>query len=196
MTYEEIVERVRKKSSICPECGCFISSLLDCCPACGYSTATSASTSRLNDSYCSADEFSTSLQRLNVMRDHYKSMGGNGATDSLMDKMARPYITRASYADLLDTELSPGTIMYTYDTNDLYTCNLNGVVQKIATNYINDNYTDYTSYYKAKNDALQAQQRTMRLYEDAIKAMKSYSGNKVAIDIIEEEIERVKDYYL
>ena len=185
MTYEEIVERVRKKSSICPECGCFISSLLDCCPACGYSISTSTSASRLNDSYCSADEFAERLRRLNAesavctaneLRDHYKSMGGNSATDSLMDKMARPYITMASYADLLDMELSPGTIVYTYDTNDLYTCNLNGVVQKIATNYINDNYTDYTAYYKAKTDALRAQQRTMRLYEDAIKAMKSYSG--------------------
>lgn len=225
MTYEEIVERVRKKSSICSECGCFISSLLDCCPACGWRAEKniSATDSYIRDS----------------LAESYRALGGNSVVEkiavqdartssyitSLYEKhskevsenldAARSYITCIpSSSQLGDIKGLPGQVLYCADTDRCYVYYKDYQWQQLydhipdigrpvtlykdnepfATEYVPD--VDYTSYYKAKTDALQAQQRTMRLYEDAIKAMKSYSGNKIALDILEEEIERVKDHYL
>ena len=67
MTHEEILERVKKKSTICPKCGCFVSSLLDCCPACGHKEIMGVCSA--TDSYKSA----------------YNSIGGNAATITLYD---------------------------------------------------------------------------------------------------------------
>ena len=256
MTYEEIVRRVNMKSSICPECGCFISSLLDCCPACEYSTSTSASTSRLNDSYCSADEFAERLRQLNTasavctaneLRDHYASMGGNAATENRICNISRTLYDRMSFDESLDKNTiycidsdvasemyercatpimrvigsasdlhnlrgDPGQLVYVADTCNIYTCNTDYLWVQIynpevcysdvgrpvtlykdnepfITKYVPDtDYTDYTSYYKAKSDALKYQQHTIQLYKEAIKAMKSYSGDK------EEEKEYVYHY--
>lgn len=209
MTYEEIVERVRKKSSICPECGCFISSLLDCCPACGW------------------------IGEKNSLVESYRALGGNSAVEkiAIQDARTSSYITSlyekrstaSKHQELIDALsaiagqrrlnfrwcYNAATDEYIFDYSycysgrecayrqtftreELFMYNESAIdlaihlinrIPSCATLYADDKpfYTeyvpdvDYTSYYKAKTDALQAQQHTMRLYEDAIKAITSYS---------------------
>lgn len=199
MTYEEIVRRVNTKSSICPECGCFISSLLDCCPACGWTSGK------------------------NSLVESYKALGGNSAVEKIaiysrMDPITvdeyyrrqscitfddieacRVHITRIpSSGQLGSIRGLPGQVLYCYDTERcyLYKSDYQWVPYYNPGVRFTDDYTDYTAYCKAKTDALQTQQHIMHLYEEAIKAMKSYSGNTVVVNILGEEIERVKDYYL
>ena len=227
MTYEEIVRRANTKSSICPECGCFISSLLDCCPACEWEAEKKSSEDRARDS----------------LVESYRALGGNSAVEKIAEinnkvcltrvdydyrratdmldrdtlyfvdnvttdeyfrrqrcitfddmEASRSYITRIASADRLgDIRGLPGQVIYCADTNRSYVYYKDYQWQQLyeytpdigrPVTLYKDNepfyteyvpHTDYTAYYKAKSDALNAQQHTMRLYEDAIKALKSYS---------------------
>ena len=225
MTYEEIVERVRKKSSICSECGCFISSLLDCCPACEW------------------------MGEKNSLVESYKALGGNSAVEkiAIQDARTSSYITSlyetrstaSKHQELIDTLsyiagqrrlkfrwcYNATTDEYIFDYRYFYSgrecvyrqtftreelfmynepaidlaIRLIDRIPSCATLYADDKPSyikyvpdvDYTSYYKAKTDALQAQQHTMNLYEEAIKAINSYSGN---IGDKEEKVEYVYHY--
>ena len=90
MTYEEILERVKKKSTICPKCGCFLSSLLDCCPACGY---------KENNGVASASD--------SYLSNSYASMGGNAASSSYVLKIGEDgSITKAQPQTAYDSYLS------------------------------------------------------------------------------------------
>lgn len=208
MTYEEIVRRVDTKSSICPECGCFISSLLDCCPACGYSTAisyeiaggkafigdtTNSRTSLppelktrfdLYDSYINGEIDSMRF------RDAYQALGGNSAVEKIATYDARTSSYIASLYELRAADVANSVSkLYDYAPDVGRPVTLYKDNEPFRTEYVPD--VDYTAYYKAKTDALKAQQITMRLYEDAIKSMKSYSGD---IEDDKEEVEYVYHY--
>ena len=78
MNHAETLERVKKKSTICPKCGCFVSSLLDCCPACGYKDPDLSIQK-------AKDELRQAEQNLRDMRNYYNSKGYNGVSSALFN---------------------------------------------------------------------------------------------------------------
>ncbi len=145
MTHAEILERVKKKSTICPKCGCFVSSLLDCCPACGYkeSNSTNSNTNAYLELISTANSLlyaqEEELQTLRELTDYYKSSGGNGATahilkqtqtaydnylssmkyNSNIDKPKR-FISVSSVNQLYNMQGQNGQIVYVYDIKQIY----------------------------------------------------------------------------
>lgn len=254
MTYEEIVERVRKKSTICSKCGCFVSSLLDCCPACGWKAEKKSLEDRARDSLVESykalggnsaveniEEIRAArkripkrkdvgLEMMTVLQTLYDRMLDDGSLDSdilyFIDNQSHNHgldsITADEYfrrqncitfddidavrssitcipssAQLGDIKGLPGQIVYCSDTRRCYLYKADyqwvpyynpGVrfsdFGESVTLYADDKpfhteYTDYAAcYQKRKVDELKAQLQTEKLYYDAIKALKSYSGNK------------------
>ena len=117
MTHEEILERVKKKSTICPKCGCFVSSLLDCCPACERKEKSDNNYVSASDSYLS---------------NAYISIGGNAATSHSYDvfkiredgtistSKRQSCIVIDNLTDIGNVKAEIGRVVYIRNTNQMY----------------------------------------------------------------------------
>lgn len=119
MTHAEILERVKKKSTICSKCGCFVSSLLDCCPACGHAESigcASASESYLANSYASMGGNAAS----NLWSNNAYNVLKIGEDGSITKAQKQSFIVIDNLTDIGTVKAQIGQVVYVADTNQLY----------------------------------------------------------------------------
>lgn len=131
----------------CPECGCYISTLLDDCPACGglkktlhptyssdnaWSCGDSASMAHTHGNYASAanthvnyaDSIANTIESLNELKTYYtKALKKDRDELAALKRKSEPrhkFIGTCSYIELHEKVGKPGEVYFTTDTQELY----------------------------------------------------------------------------
>ena len=111
MTHKEILERVKKKSTICSKCGCFVSSLLDCCPACDYKGCDGA-TSALSNAYISIGGNAVTNQCYDVFKIREDGTISTSTRQSL--------VILDNWTDIDKVKVQIGQVVYIRNINQIY----------------------------------------------------------------------------